>query len=56
MQTPTTAQFRTSIAVLRKLRERLNERGAHSLMQLPDSRWGDDRAYRGAHHRTNHTH
>jgi hypothetical protein len=46
MQTPTTTQIRTAIEVLKKLGERLNEHAAHSVMQLPDSRLGDDYAGR----------
>jgi hypothetical protein len=46
MQTPTTAQLRTAIEVLKKLRERLNEHAAHSVMQLPETRLGDDYAAR----------
>lgn len=44
MQMPTTAQLRTAIEVLNKLAERINEHAAHSVMQLPDSRLGDDYA------------
>ena len=46
MQTPTTAQLRTAIEVLKKLGERIDDHGAHSLMQLPDTRLGDDHAAR----------
>ena len=46
MQTPTTAQLRTAIEVLKKLGERLNEHAAHSVMQLPETRLGDDHAAR----------
>ncbi len=46
MQTPTTAQIRTAIEVLRKLSERLNEHAAHSVMQLPETKLGDDYAAR----------
>src|SRR5205807_1349988 len=42
MQTPTTAQLRTAIEVLKKLGERIDDHGTHSLMQLPDTRLGDD--------------
>jgi len=41
MQTPTTAQLRTAIEVLKKLGERLNEHAAHSVIQLPDTQLGD---------------
>ena len=37
MQSPTTTQIRTAIEVLEKLGERLNERAAHSVIQLPDT-------------------
>jgi hypothetical protein len=43
MQTPTTAQFRTAVEVLTKLRERLNTHAEHSVMQLSESP-------AGAHH------
>ncbi len=46
MQTPTTAQLRTAIEVLKSLRKRLNEHAAHSVMQLPETRLGDDYAAR----------
>ena len=46
MQTPTTAQLRTAIAVLKKLGERLDNHATHSLMQLPATRLGDDYAAR----------
>ena len=46
MQPPTTAQIRTAIEVLKKLGERLNEHAAHSVMQLPETRLGDDYAAR----------
>lgn len=46
MQKPTTAQLRTAIRVLENLRERINEHTAHSVMQLPDTRLGDDYAAR----------
>ena len=41
MQTPTAAQLRTAIEVLKKLGERLDEHAAHSLMHLPDTQLGD---------------
>ncbi len=44
MQTPTTAQLRTAIEVLEKLSGRINEQGAHSVNQLPDTQLGDDYA------------
>ena len=46
MQTPTTAQLRTAIKVLEKLRDRLNEHAAHSVMQLPENWLGDGYAAR----------
>ena len=46
MQTPTTAQLRTAIEVLKKLEERIDNHGNHSLMQLPATRLGDDYAAR----------
>src|SRR6266542_539364 len=46
MQTPTTAQLRTAIEVLKKLEERIDNHGTHSLMQLPATRLGDDYAAR----------
>src|SRR6266571_135984 len=46
MQTPTTAQLRTAIEVLKKLEERIDNHGTHSLVQLPATRLGDDYAAR----------
>jgi hypothetical protein len=46
MQTPTTAQLRAAIEVLKKLGERVNIQAAHSVTQLPDTRLGDDHAAR----------
>jgi hypothetical protein len=46
MPTTTTAQLRTAIEVLNKLAERLNEQAAHSVIQMPESRLGDDYATR----------
>src|SRR2546426_11143592 len=46
MRTPTTAQLRTAIEVLKKLGERIDNHATHSLMQLPDTRLGDDHAAR----------
>ena len=46
MQTPTTAQLRTAIGMLKKLEERIDNHGNHSLMQLPTTRLGDDYAAR----------
>src|SRR5207249_7251023 len=44
MRTPTTAQLRTAIEVLKKLEERIDKHATHSLM--PDTRLGDDHAAR----------
>ena len=41
MMTPTTAELRTAIQVLRMLDQRLNEQAAHSVMQLPETELGD---------------
>jgi hypothetical protein len=41
MITPTTAELRTAIEILKKLDERLNDYAAHSVMQLPDTDLGD---------------
>lgn len=46
MNPPTTTQLRTAIEVLKKLGQRLNEHAEHFMMQLPDSRLGDDYAGR----------
>jgi len=46
MRPPTTTQLRTAIEVLRKLGERLNEHGAHSITQLSDTPLGGDYAAR----------
>ena len=46
MQTPTTAQLRTAIEVLKRLEDRIDKHANHSLMQLPDTRLGDDYAAR----------
>lgn len=37
MQTPTAAELRTAIGVLKKLGEHLNTRAEHSVMQLAES-------------------
>ena len=37
MQTPTTAQIRTAIEVLKKLGERINTRAGNSVMQLSET-------------------
>jgi ribosomal 50S subunit-associated protein YjgA (DUF615 family) len=46
MHTPSTAQIRTAIEVLKKLGERLNDRAANSVMELRDSQFGDHQAGR----------
>jgi hypothetical protein len=44
MQTPTTAELRTTIEVLKMLNQRLNEQAAHSIQQLPETQLGDNYA------------
>jgi hypothetical protein len=46
MRIPTTGQLRTAIKVLKKLEERIENHVAHSVMQMPDTRLGDDYAAR----------
>jgi len=46
MRTPTTAQVRTAIEVLKKLEERIDNHATFNMMQLPESRGGDDAAAR----------
>lgn len=46
MQTPTTAQLRTAIEVLKRLDSRLNEHATHSMGQLPESALGGQYAAR----------
>lgn len=46
MRTPTTAQVRTAIEVLKKLEERIDNHATFNMMQLPESRSGDDAAAR----------
>jgi hypothetical protein len=46
MNTPTTAQLRTAIEVLKRLEDRIDKHTNHPLMQLPDTRLGDDYAAR----------
>jgi hypothetical protein len=46
MQTPTPAQIKTAIEVLKKYAERLNEQATHSVIQMPESRLGADYAAR----------
>jgi hypothetical protein len=44
MMTPTTAEIRTAIEVLKMLDQRLNDQAAHSVMQLPNTELGDQYA------------
>jgi hypothetical protein len=44
MMTPTTAEIRTAIEVLKMLDHRINEQAAHSVNQLPDTALGDQYA------------
>jgi hypothetical protein len=44
MMTPTTAELRTAIEVLKMLDQRLNDQAAHSVMQLPNTELGDQYA------------
>lgn len=44
MMTPTTAELRTAIEVLKMLDQRLNDQAAHSVMQLPNTDLGDQYA------------
>lgn len=44
MQTPTTAQIRTAIEVLKKLGEHLNTNAANTVINLPDSQHFDRHA------------
>jgi hypothetical protein len=46
MRTPTVHQIRTAIEVLERLGERLSTHAAHSVLQMPDTRLGDDYAAR----------
>ena len=46
MRTPSTAQLRAAIEVLNLLGERVVNNGANSVVQLPDTRLGDDFAAR----------
>jgi hypothetical protein len=46
MRTPTTAQVRTAIEVLKKLEERIGNHATFNTMQSPDARGGDDAAAR----------
>jgi uncharacterized protein YlzI (FlbEa/FlbD family) len=44
MLTPTTAELRTAIEVLKMLGQRINDHAAHSVKQLPDTELGDQYA------------
>lgn len=44
MMTPTTAELRTAIEVLKMLNQRLNDHADHSVMQLPNTELGDQYA------------
>ncbi len=46
MQTPTTAQIRTAIEVLKKYSEHINHNAVDLVVQLPDTRFGDHVAAR----------
>ena len=46
MRTPPTAQVRTAIEVLKKLEERIDNQATFNMMQLPETRGGDDTAAR----------
>jgi hypothetical protein len=41
MMTPTTAELRTAIEVLKMLGQRLDDHAAHTVMQLPETELGD---------------
>ena len=46
MQTPTTAQVRTAIEVLKKFGEHINRNASSLVVQLPDTHFGDHCAAR----------
>jgi hypothetical protein len=46
MQTPTTAQIRTAIEVLKKFGQHINHNAANLVVQLPDTHFGDHCAAR----------
>ena len=46
MRTPTTRQLRTAIEVLKNLEERVDNHATNVVIQLPDTRYGDDYAAR----------
>ena len=46
MQTPTTAQIRTAIQVLKKYGEHINHNATHVIIDLPETRFGEHVAAR----------
>ena len=44
MLTPTTAELRTAVEVLKMLGQRIHDHAAHSVRQLPDTELGDQYA------------
>jgi hypothetical protein len=46
MQTPTTAQIRTAIQVLKEYGEHINHNAANLVIELPETRFGDHVAAR----------
>ena len=46
MHTPTTAQIRTAIQVLKKYGEHINHNAANLIVELPETRFGDHVAAR----------
>jgi hypothetical protein len=44
MLTPTTAELRTAMEVLKMLGQRINDHATHSVMQLPNTELGDQYA------------
>lgn len=46
MQTPSTAQIRTAIEVLKTFGEHINHNAAHLVIELPETRFGDHVAAR----------
>lgn len=46
MHTPTTAQIRTAIQVLKKYGEHINHNAANLIIELPETRFGDHVAAR----------
>jgi uncharacterized protein YqgV (UPF0045/DUF77 family) len=58
MQTPSTAQIRTAIEVLKKYGEHLNHNAVNTVIELSDSQLHDQQPGRieARNHRTNHPH